>query len=131
MLKKPITYTDYNGFERTEEFYFNLSKAELAKLNLVTPGGLEYKINKMKEKLNGDEIISFFDDVIGMAYGEKSDDGKRFIKSPELTKAFKETEAYSELFMELVTNVDAAANFINSIIPDIPEPNKNAAANHT
>lgn len=117
MLKKTITYTDYNGTERTEDFYFNLTKAELMEMEMETVGGLENKLKKIVAAQDTPQIIEVFKDIIGRSYGEKSDDGKRFIKSPEITNAFFQTEAYSELFMEMATDDKAAAAFINGIVP--------------
>lgn len=121
MLKKTITYTDYNGTERKEDFYFNLSKAEVMEMEMSTSGGLAQMINKIIETQDSPAIIKIFKDLILKAYGEKSPDGKRFIKSPELSEAFAQTEAYSNLFMELATDADAAAKFVNGITPvEIP-----------
>ena len=118
MYKKTITYTDYNGVERTEDFYFNLTKAEINKLEISAEGGggLEALIKKAIQASDGKTIIETFDKIILSAYGEKSPDGRRFIKSPELSKAFSETEAYSELFMELMDG-DNAAEFIRKVVP--------------
>lgn len=117
MLKKTITYTDYNGVERKEDFYFNLSKAEVMEMELSTTGGLAEMIKRIVAAQDQPAIIKVFKDLILKAYGEKSPDGKRFIKSPELSDAFSQTEAYSQLFMELATNDEAAAKFINGIVP--------------
>ncbi len=119
MLQKAITYTDYNGEERTETFYFNLTKAELAELNLTTEGGLQEVIQKIIDAKNVPEITKWFKKIILMAYGEKSADGRRFIKSKELAEEFTQTEAYSELFVELLTNEGKAADFINAIVPKV------------
>ena len=117
MLKKSIKYTDYNGVERTEDFYFNLSKAELMEMEMSTAGGLAEMITKIVAAQDQPAIIKLFKELILKAYGEKSADGKRFIKSDELAAAFSQTEAYSELFMELSTDSDKAAEFVNKIIP--------------
>jgi len=117
MLEKSITYTDYNGVERTEKFYFNLTKAEIAEWELSVSGGLAAQVQKVVELEDPTQIVPIFKKMILKSYGEKSSDGKRFIKSDELSKAFSETEAYSELFMELATNADAAAAFVNGIVP--------------
>lgn len=117
MLKKTITYTDYNGVKRTEDFYFNLSKAEIMEMELSTTGGFGDMIQKIVAAQDTPGIIKIFKDVILKAYGEKSPDGKRFIKSDEIREAFSQTEAYSELFMELSTNDVAAADFVNGIVP--------------
>ncbi len=117
MFKKTITYTDFDGNERTEDFYFNLSKAEIIEMELSIVGGMTQMHNKIVTSHDGEKIIKTFKEIILKAYGEKSPDGKRFIKSEELSTAFSQTEAYSQLFIELVTNADAAAKFINGIIP--------------
>lgn len=121
MLKKTIKYTDYNGVERNEEFLFNLSKAELMEMEMATTGGLADKIQRIVDAQDAPSIISIFKEIILKAYGEKSADGKRFIKVNDagvpLSIAFSQTEAYSQLFMELATNADAAADFIKGIVP--------------
>ena len=117
MLKKTITYTDYNGVERREDFWFNLSKAELMEMELGVTGGLaEYK-RRIVSAQDQPSLIKIFKDIILKSYGEKSADGKRFVKSKELTEAFMQSEAYSELFMELSSNAEAAAEFVNGIVP--------------
>lgn len=117
MLKKTITYTDYNGNERKEDFYFNLTQAELTEMELSKEGGLLETINKVVAAQDAPSIIKIFKDLILTAYGEKSLDGRRFIKNDELKESFTQTEAYSQLFMELSTNADSAAAFIKGIIP--------------
>ncbi len=118
MLKKTITYTDYNGSERTEDFYFNLSKAEVMEMEMSTNGGLAKMITKVVAAQDAPTIIETFKKIILKAYGEKSPDGKRFIKSDELSTAFSQTEAYSQLFMELATDTTSASNFVNGIVPN-------------
>lgn len=127
MLKKPITYTDYNGSERTEDFYFNLTKAEIMEMEMSTTGGLAEMIDRIVKAQDTVSIIKIFKELILKAYGEKSPDGKRFIKSEELSTAFSQTEAYSNLFMELATKAEAASEFVNGIVP--PDMAKQAAAN--
>jgi hypothetical protein len=124
MVKKTITYTDYNGVERTENFHFNLSKAEIMEMELSTTGGLAEMITKIVNAKDAPAIVKVFKDIILKAYGEKSADGKRFVKSEELTNAFVQTEAYSILFMELATDADAAAKFINGLMPADSEKQK-------
>ena len=119
MLKKTVTYTDYNGSERTEDFYFNLTKAEIMEMELTTVGGLSAMIEKIVAAKDGPTIIKTFKDLVLKAYGEKSADGRRFIKSPEIAEAFSQTEAYSQIFMELATDDEAAAKFVNGIIPEV------------
>lgn len=124
MLKKTVTYTDYNGVERTEDFYFNLTKAELTEMELSTEGGLEAMIRKIVAEKNAPAIIKIFKELVLKAYGEKSPDGRRFIKNDEVRDGFAQTEAYSEIFMELATDADEAAAFVNGITPkmDAPKP---------
>ena len=117
MIKKTISYTDYNGNERTEDYWFNLSKAEVMEMEMSTTGGLAERIQKIVSAQDAPSIIKIFKELVLKAYGEKSADGKRFIKSEELSTAFSQTEAYSNLFMELATDSDAAAKFVNGIIP--------------
>lgn len=117
MLKKRIVYTDYNGTKREEDFYFNLTKAEIMEMEMSTSGGLTEMITRIIETQDAPSIIKVFKNIIMKAYGEKSPDGKRFIKSEELSEAFSQTEAYSELFMELASDSDAASKFVNGIIP--------------
>lgn len=116
MLVKKIKYTDFNGQEREEPFYFNLSKAELMEMELTTDGGLDTYIRRIIAQQNNKEIVKLFKELILKSYGERSDDGKRFVKSKELTDAFTQTNAYSELFMELSTNADAAEKFITGVV---------------
>lgn len=120
MLKKTITYTDYNGVERTEDFYFNLTKAELMEMEIGTTGGMADMIKRIVDAKDAPAIIKIFKELVLKAYGEKSADGKRFVKSEEISNGFAQTEAYSQLFMELATDADAAAAFVNGIIPNIP-----------
>ena len=117
MLKKTITYTDYDGVERTEDFFFNLSKAEVAEMEMSNHGGMERVISQIAMTQDRKRLIDLFKDIILRSYGEKSPDGRRFIKSKELSEAFSQTEAYSELFMQLATDSDMASKFINGIMP--------------
>lgn len=129
MLKKTITYTDYDGNSRTEDFYFNINEAEATEMELNVNGGLTAMIHKIVAAQDSPTIIKIFKEFIFKAYGEKSLDGKRFIKSDELSTAFSQTEAYSQLFMELATSAEKAAAFMNGILPNnmkvsIEETNK-------
>ena len=127
MLKETIKYTDYNGVERTEDFWFHLSKAELMEWEMGTTGGLTEMITRIVDAQDAPAIITIFKELVLKAYGQKSPDGKRFIKSEELATEFSQTEAYSQLFMDLATDADKAAAFVNGIMPsDIAE--KAAAA---
>lgn len=117
MYKKTITYKDYDGVERTEDFFFNLSKAELLEMEMETPGGMKRKLEKIVSEQDLGRLIEAFKDFILRSYGEKSPDGRRFIKSKELTEAFTQTEAYSDLFMLFATDADASSEFLNGIVP--------------
>ena len=117
MLKKTIKYTDYNGVERKEDFLFNLSKAEIMEMEMGTTGGLAEMITNIVKAGDTPEIMRIFKELILKAYGEKSADGKRFVKSKEISDGFAQTEAYSELFMELAMDADKAAEFINGVVP--------------
>lgn len=119
MLVKTITYTDYDGTERTETFYFNLNEAEISRMHLSIEGGMKAYINKIVNAKSNVEIIKFFDKILEASFGIKSDDGRRLIKGPEVFKAFSETEAYNVLYMELLGNGGKnAAKFLEAIIPD-------------
>lgn len=117
MLKKTITYEDFNGVERKEDFYFNLSKAEIMEMQFGTVGGLDVMLKKIIDAKDVKSIMDTFKMLILKAYGIKSDDGRRFIKSEEIAKEFEQTEAYSILYMELASDDNAAAEFVNGIIP--------------
>ena len=117
MLKETRTYTDYDGVERTEDFYFALSKAELAEMELSTDGGMQSMIERIINSKDNKKIVEIFKEILLKSYGEKSDDGKRFVKSPELSKAFSETPVYSDMFMELATDEAKASAFIDGILP--------------
>lgn len=118
MLKKTMTYTDFDGNERTENFYFNLTKAELAEWELCTNGGMTQKLTEIAQSNDGPTITKAFKEIIRKAYGEKSDDGRAFLKSDEISDRFEATQAYSDLFVELVTDVDKATAFVNAIMPN-------------
>lgn len=118
MLKKPITFLDWNGVERTEEHYFNLTKIEVAKLQSSVKEGFDVHAKAIAAGASGKSIMEFFENFIKLSYGEKSEDGRRFMKSDEISRAFMETRAYETLFEELVTNANAAAEFYNAIMPE-------------
>lgn len=117
MLAKKISYTDYNGNQREETFYFNLSKAEIMEMELGVAGGMTQLINMMIASEDGPGLAKFYKDIILKAYGEKSLDGKRFVKNQEIRDAFEQTDAYSELYMELVTDAEKASEFVRGIMP--------------
>ena len=129
MRKETITYTDYNGVERTEDHFFNLSKAEIMEMELSIDGGLSETINRIINAKDVPALIKLFKKLLLDSYGVKSPDGKRFIKSDALSTDFAQTEAYSQLFMKLATDADAASAFVNGIIPaDLADKAKNAPA---
>ena len=131
MLKKTITYEDYNGITRKEDFLFNLTKTELMKWDLKTPGGLAAKLERITQKFDVPELTSFIEALIDNAYGIKSDDGGRFIKDEKLSTMFRQTEAYDQLFVELLSDEKKTAAFINGILPkelmeEVAKQNKDA-----
>lgn len=131
MFCKKIKYEDFDGNTREEEFFFHLTKAELTEMHLSAQGGLDKYIDKIVKEKNGKKIIELFKDLICKSYGVKSLDGRRFIKNQEVLDEFTQTEAYSELFMDLATNADTAAEFVNNIIPrDLAEQVKKEAASN-
>lgn len=117
MLKKTITYTDYNGDERKEDYYFNLSRAELVMLESSKLGGMQAYYERISQAKDNVAIMEAFRDLIHMSVGEKSPDGKRFVKSEEFATAFEQTEAYSELIMELLSDAKVALAFVQGIMP--------------
>lgn len=117
MLAKKISYMDYNGNQREDTFYFNLNKAEIMEMELGVVGGMTHLINTMIAQEDGPGLAKFYKDMILKAYGEKSLDGKRFVKNQDLRDAFEQTDAYSELYMELVTDQDKASEFVKGIMP--------------
>lgn len=117
MLKRTITYTDYNGVERTEDFLFNLTKAEIMEMEVGTTGGFTDMLKRIVKSKDAPLIMKVFRDIVLKAYGEKSEDGRRLMKSKEISEAFAQTEAYSILIMELYTEPEKAAAFVNGIVP--------------
>jgi phage-related baseplate assembly protein len=116
MIKKTITYTDYDGNERTEDLFFNLSKAELIEMELSASGGMEKMLKRIIAEQDTRKIMEIVKSIILKSYGKKSDDGRRFIKSEELSQEFLQTEAYSELLLELMSNEEAASAFMNGLV---------------
>lgn len=122
MLVQRIDYVDFDGNERSEDHHFNFTEAEIQEMNLKTPGGLKARLEKIVQEMNQERLVSYFKSLILDSYGVKSDDGRRFIKSKELSEAFSQTGAYNKLFMQLTTDTNAAIKFVKGIIPDVPEP---------
>lgn len=117
MLRKTITFPNLDGEMLTEDFYFNLTGAEIAEMELSQEGGFSEFLKSIVETGDAKIIIETFKNIIKQSYGVRSEDGRRFIKTPELWDEFLQTEAYSVLFLELVTDADASAAFIRGIVP--------------
>jgi len=129
MLKKEITYENFDGEETTDTFYFNVSKPEIIELEVEIEGGFGRMMERIVEANNTKLLVQEFKRIILLAYGVKSEDGKRFIKSDELREEFSQTAAYSELFMQLALDADAAAEFIKAILPrDLSDTLEDATA---
>ena len=126
MLKKTMTYVDFDGNSRTEDFYFNLTQAECLEMANSVNGGLDKLLEKIIAEQDQAKIFDYMKEFVQKSYGEKSTDGKYFRKSPEILEAFASTSAYSDLFTELATNAKAAADFINAIIPKGYAPDNNS-----
>jgi len=118
MLKKTITYKDFNDQEVKEDHFFHLSKAELIEMELGHDGGMSGMIKRIIDANDVPSLIREFKDIVLRSYGKKSEDGRRFIKTQEMRDDFATSEAYSELFMDLVTNEASAIEFMNGIVPD-------------
>ena len=127
MYKKIIKYQDFNGVDREEPFYFNLSKAELMEMELSTQAGVEEMIKMLIATKDNAKIVQIFKELILKSYGIKSEDGTRFIKTQELREAFEQSNAYSEFFIELISNTDEQVRFINSVISGVNMPEMNEA----
>lgn len=117
MYVKPITYTDYDGVQHTEKFYFNISKAELIEMDASEAGGLTKRLTEMVDSNETADIFKRVKSIILKAYGKKSADGKRFVKSPEMSQEFEQTEAYSELIMEFMQNPKSFEEFLKGTFP--------------
>lgn len=117
MYKMTETYTDYDGNERTEDFYFHVTKAEIMEMDFLEEGGLQKTVERITATQDRKALMELFKGIVIMAYGEKSPDGRRFMKNEEIKKNFTETEAYSNIFVKLATDSKAASEFINNIVP--------------
>lgn len=118
MYVKEITYTDFDGNERTEKLYFNLTKTELAKMELSKDGGLSKYIQRIYQEKDAQKLWDIFEEIVVMSYGEKSPDGRRFIKSKEIKDNFIETNAFSDFMMELLSDADKASEFVNGLVSE-------------
>lgn len=119
MRKETITYTDYNNVTRTEDFFFNLNEAELTALQYGVDGGLKEMLERIVKSNDNKQIMACFHELIAKSYGEKSPDGRRFVKSKELSEAFMQTEAYNELMLRFMTDASYSAEFINDVLADV------------
>lgn len=119
MRKETITYTDYNNVTRTEDFFFNLNEAELTALQYGVDGGLKEMLERIVKSNDNKQIMACFHELIAKSYGEKSLDGRRFVKSKELSEAFMQTEAYNELMLRFMTDANYSAEFINDVLADV------------
>ena len=116
MLKKIVKYIDFNGNERSDTLYFNLTDVEVARLEVKFPGGLEKYINNFNAEERPDEILDLFETVLEMSYGIKSEDGRHFRKPPENTRDFMESAVYTKIFFELLSDADVAADFFKAVV---------------
>lgn len=130
MIKWPITYTDYNGETHTEDFYFNLNKAEIMEMNFDANGVYAEYLQRMVDQRDASKLGEEYKRIILKSYGEKSADGRRFVKSKELSEAFEQSEAYVELYMELIADPDKMTKFIEGVMPKVPADNNPALENH-
>lgn len=118
MIKKTVTYKNFNDVEVTEDCYFNYTESQLADLEMSVGGGLSATLRSLSAAQNETELYKFFRQLILGAYGIKSADGRKFMKSKEISEDFEQTAAYNAIFMELVTNTDKAIEFVNNLIPE-------------
>lgn len=130
MYKKTITYTDFNGTERTEDFYFHMTQAEILKMEYSQEGGMTNVIQKIIDTEETTKLLPLFETVVRMSYGKRSVDGRHFEKNPEYTDQFLASEAYSNMFVEFMTNADEAAKFINNVCKkiDVDESRKSLSS---
>lgn len=117
MIKENMTYVDFNGNERNEDFYFNLTEAEALDMEMSTTGTLSQKIKSIMDSQDQPEIIKLFKEIILAAYGVKSPDGKYFVKNEKVRQEFESTQAFSDLYIKLASDANAAANFVNGVVP--------------
>lgn len=128
MYKETIKYVDFNGVSREEDFYFHLTQAEMLKYASSESGGLEAVLDKMIQTEDAHRILELFENLVRMAYGVRSDDGRYFTKSKELSDQFISSEAYSTLFMRFLSDSDYAINFVKGITSSIQETNEKSLA---
>lgn len=117
MVKKTVTYTDFDGNERTEDFFFHLTEQELTEWELSVDGGLSGVLQRIIQSHDSKKMIEIFKDLLIKSYGQKTPDGRGFIKNEEVLNNFIYTQAFSDLYMELATNDKSAADFVKGIMP--------------
>jgi hypothetical protein len=117
MIKKTVTYTDFDGNERTEDFYFHLTEQELTEWELSVDGGLSGVLRRIVNSQDTKTIIGIFKDLLVKSYGVKTPDGRGFVKNEEVLNNFTCTQAFSDIYMELATDDKAAAEFVNGVMP--------------
>lgn len=117
MFKKTVTYRDFNDVERTEEYFFHLSTTEVLKLEKNKDGSLSEQLEKIQRDEDEAAMLDMITKLVLLAYGEKSEDGRRFVKSDKLVEEFTETEAYSQIFLDIMTNENELIDFITGILP--------------
>lgn len=127
MIKETITYKDFNGHERTEDFYFNFTEQELAEMNWSTAGGLDQLYQDIVQAEDGEQVVKVFKKLIMDSYGKKTPDGRGFVKTEEILLDFVSTNAFSDLFMRLASDDKEAARFFNGVLPDSLKDNKLSA----
>lgn len=125
MLKRKISYVDFDGRKRSEELYFNLTEPEIVRLDVSYKGGLEKFIGQLDPEERPEEVLDLFETVIRTSYGEKSEDGRFFLKEKDTVARFMQSAAYSALFMELIQDAETAASFVGGLVPQTPRSKKN------
>lgn len=122
MLKKTFQYTDFNGNEQEETFYFNLSKSEVIEYELQERAGMSTTLQRIVEERDNQKILAHFKDLVMKSVGRKSDDGRRFVKNDEIREDFLASPAYDEMFVWLMSEPGAGAEFVNNVLPqDVDE----------
>ena len=120
MYKITRKFEDYNGVEKEQDFWFNLSKADILKMELSEEGGMDKRLDKLVKTKDMKEAIRVFEGLLLMAYGVKTDDG-RFVKNDQVRAEFASSAAYSDIYFELATNPEAAQKFVEGVIPKFEE----------
>lgn len=128
MFKHTVKYVDFDGNNREEDLYFHLSPAEMTQFEYSVKGGMRNLLEKAIKDQDGPTLMQFFVRIVEMAYGRKTNDGRRFEKSREIYDDFAQTNAYNALFMELVTDENFTKKFVDAVFPDMTPYAANNAA---